>query len=119
MNPVILKSIAKGAELAYSNREVALDILSKIQVWRKSKDQQTDAAVSVTVEERLERLESGSETRDILDEEQSELLAGLAASVAELSSSSQALLARTKMLIGLIVLSMCLSIAALVLALMG
>lgn len=119
MNPVILKSIAKGAEIAYANREVALDILSKIKVWRKSSDQKSDELeVSMSLEDRVEKLESDSVAKDIFDEEQSELMASLAASVAELSSSTQALLTRTKWLIGLIACSLCLSITALVVALL-
>lgn len=115
---MILKSIAKGAGIAYENRDVALDLLSKIKVWRQSSDQESGGdEVTMSLEDRLERLERHSETKDLLDEKQSELTAGLAASVAELSSSTQALLTRTKWLIGLIVLSLCMSAAALVIAL--
>ena len=118
MNPVILKSIAKGAGIAYENRDVALDLLSKIKVWKQSSDQESDdGKTTMSLEERLERLESNSATKEVIDEEQSELMACLAASVAELSSSTQALLMRTKLLIGLVVFSLCLSAAALVVAL--
>jgi hypothetical protein len=117
MNPIILKSIAKGAGIAYANRDVALDLLSKIKVWKQSSDQEPEEEVTMSLEDRLERLESNSERKDILDEKQSELMACLASSVAELSSSTQALLTRTKLLIGLIVFSLCLSAAALLVAL--
>jgi hypothetical protein len=118
MNPVILKSIAKGAGIAYANRDVALDLLSKIKVWRQTSDQESDdEEVTMSLDDRLEKLESNLATKEIIDEEQSELMACLASSVAELSSSTQALLTRTKLLIGLIVFSLCLSAAALVIAL--
>lgn len=118
MNPLILKSLAKGAGMAYENRDVALDLLSKIKVWKQSSDQESeDGEGAMSLEDRLERLESNSATKEIIDEEQSELMASLAASVAELSSSTQALLTRIKWLIGLIVFSLCLSAAALVVAL--
>jgi hypothetical protein len=87
-------------------------------VWRKSNDPVSDdEEITMSLEDRLERLESNSERKDILDEKQSELMACLASSVAELSSSTQALLTRTKLLIGLIVFSLCLSAAALLVAL--
>ena len=118
MNPIILKSIAKGAGIAYENRDVAIDLLSKIKVWRKSNDSASDdEEVAMSLEDRIERLESHSEAKDRLDEKQSELTASLAASVAELSFSTQALLTRTKWLIGLVLFSLCLSSAALVIAL--
>ena len=118
MNPIILKSIAKGAGIAYANRDVALDLLSKIKVWKQSSDQEPEEEeATMSLEDRLERLESNSERKDILDEKQSELMACLASSVAELSSSTQALLTRTKLLIGLIVFSLCLSAVALLVAL--
>lgn len=118
MNPVILKSIAKGAGIAYANRDVAIDLLSKIKVWKQSSDRESDdGEVKMSLADRIEKLERNSATQEIIDEKQSELMACLASSVAELSSSTQALLTRTKWLIGLILFSWCLSAAALVVAL--
>ena len=66
MNPVILKSIAKGAGIAYANRDVALDLLSKIKVWRQSSDQKSDVEpVTMSLEDRVERLERNSETKKL------------------------------------------------------
>ncbi len=119
MNPLILKSIAKGVGIAYENREVALELLTKMKVWQKSNDSASDKEEgAMSLEDRLDRLESHAKAKDILDEEQSKLTASLAASVAELSSSTQALLTRTKWLMGIIICSLCLSAAALVVALM-
>jgi hypothetical protein len=112
MNPHILFSAAK---VAYNNRDVAINLLSKIREWKKSANQTSDKKViPMSPEDRLDRLESHADSKDLLDEAQSELIAGLAANLAELSTTTQILLARTKLLIWLIVISICLSIAALI-----
>ena len=112
MNPNIL---FKAAKAAYDNRETAKALLAKIKDWRRSEN--SKSGESMSLEDRLARLESNAEAKDLLDEEQSELIAGLAANTAQLSASTEALLARIKVLIGLVVLSLCLSAAALVIAL--
>ena len=112
MNPKIIFSAAR---VAYDNREVASNLLSKIKAWKTPQDQVSDEEViSMSAEDRLDRLERSAETKELLEEEQSELISGLAANVAELSITTQALLARTKMLIWLVVISLCLSATALI-----
>ena len=112
MNPKIIFSVAR---VAYDNREVATNLLSKIKAWRTPQDQASDEElVSMSPEDRLDRLERSAETKELIEEEQSELISGLADNVAELSTTTQALLARTKVLIWLIVISLCLSATALI-----
>ncbi len=112
MNPKIIFSAAR---VAYDNREVASNLLSKIKAWRMPEEQASDVEViPMSSEDRLDRLERSAETKVLLYEEQTELIAGLAANVAELSTTTQALLARTKMLVWLIVISLCLSATALI-----
>ena len=115
MSPNLLLTALKTA---YDNREEAEKLFAKIKEWRNSDKQDSDTGTQqLSVEDRLDRLESHTETKDRIDEQQSELIADLASNVADLSASTQALMARTRVLMWLIMISLCTSVAALIAAL--
>lgn len=104
MNPHLLLTALKAA---YNNRDEAAKLISKIKEWRNTrKEDSAGESRHLSTEERLERLES-----------QSELLLGLATDVADLSRSTETLVARTRFLLRLSVLSLCLSVTALIVSL--
>ncbi len=114
MNPRLIFTVAK---VAYKNREIASKLLSKIKDLKKSDNRVSEKEISsMSSKERLERLEIRAEAKDTLREEQSELIADLATNMAELSATTESLLARLKLLTWMVITSFCLSIIALVLA---
>lgn len=92
-----------------------MDLLSKFNEWRSSdKQKPEEGAISMCPEERLARLEKSAQDKDMLDQKQSELIAGLAENIAELSNANQTLLTQTKVLIWLVIPSLVLAATALV-----
>ncbi len=117
MNPQLLITAAKAA---YENREVAAKLLTKIKDWQEAKTAGGDPAEKdVGLEERVEKLERLGERNVRLCEKQSELIAGLAEHVAEMSVTTQNMEKKVKRASGLAIVAAIVSAVALCLWLLA